>query len=302
VLHQFDKFVEKKRNEMVGSAVPTYYSNPEYDRISNRISKLNKLGIRSKEKRSLIKERLYIKSRVVDPNYINFKYVRYADDWIVGIWGPRTLAQSLKSEFGSYLKSLKLELSLEKTLITNASRGKALFLGTLISVTDSTRSPVVRVPDKKGKLRRIPDGIVQLNAPLNRLFDRLREKGFLDKNTDRFIPLGIPKFLALRPKELVIRYKTILYGFLNYYSFADNRSHLGSLYYILRGSLIMTLRRKFDAGYREILRRFGKNVSVLIRRPNGNIVSLSFDCPNLRRNSMNFLGAKKFTDPLSIKD
>ena len=76
--------------------------------------------------------RLGIPSR--DPfqkEYQNLKFIRYADDFLVGIVGPRTLAEKVRNEIQKFLKEqLKIELSLEKTHITHISR-KVPFLGYL---------------------------------------------------------------------------------------------------------------------------------------------------------------------------
>jgi hypothetical protein len=50
---------------------------------------------------------------------VRVQYVRYADDWIVGVNGPAYLAQEVKSEISDFLaNTLGLKLSEEKTKIT----------------------------------------------------------------------------------------------------------------------------------------------------------------------------------------
>jgi retron-type reverse transcriptase len=58
-------------------------------------------------------------------------YVRYVDDFIILVDGPRTLCETVKSMIAEYLKTnLGLELSLEKTKITSFAKDeKARFLG-----------------------------------------------------------------------------------------------------------------------------------------------------------------------------
>ena len=57
------------------------------------------------------------------------KYVRYADDFLIGIIGSLEDCKTVKEDIKNYLKeALKLELSDEKTLITNAQK-PAKFLG-----------------------------------------------------------------------------------------------------------------------------------------------------------------------------
>src|SRR5437588_4254158 len=51
-----------------------------------------------------------------DPNYRRLRYVRYADDFLLGFIGPRWEAEEIKQHIGEFLRDeLKLELSQTKT-------------------------------------------------------------------------------------------------------------------------------------------------------------------------------------------
>ena len=70
-----------------------------------------------------------------DPHYRRLRYVRYADDLLLGFTGPRKEAERIKQQLAEILRDeLKLELSPEKTLITHARTGAARFLGYEITV------------------------------------------------------------------------------------------------------------------------------------------------------------------------
>jgi hypothetical protein len=65
-----------------------------------------------------------------DPDYRRLRYVRYADDWLLGFAGPKHEAEEIKSKIATFLREeLKLELSQSKTLITHATSQAAHFLG-----------------------------------------------------------------------------------------------------------------------------------------------------------------------------
>ncbi len=65
-----------------------------------------------------------------DSDYRRLRYMRYADDWIIGFSGPRQEAEEIKREIGTFLReNLLLELSETKTLITHARTEAARFLG-----------------------------------------------------------------------------------------------------------------------------------------------------------------------------
>jgi hypothetical protein len=65
--------------------------------------------------------------------------VRYADDWLIGVWGNKDKAKALKEQINVFLKTLLLELSIEKTLITNARAERAKFLGVIIKRATSNK-------------------------------------------------------------------------------------------------------------------------------------------------------------------
>ena len=68
-----------------------------------------------------------------DSGYRRLFYVRYADDWLCGVIGSKQDAEEIKADIKKFLtETLKLELSEEKTLITNA-RDTARFLSYDIS-------------------------------------------------------------------------------------------------------------------------------------------------------------------------
>ena len=65
-----------------------------------------------------------------DADYRRCRYVRYADDFLIGFTGSKADAEKIKTKLHEFLRQeLNLELSEEKTLITNASSQAAKFLG-----------------------------------------------------------------------------------------------------------------------------------------------------------------------------
>ena len=68
--------------------------------------------------------------RIQDPGYRRLRYVRYADDILLGFTGPKAEAEEIKRRLAQFLQEdLKLELSETKTLITHARTSAARFLG-----------------------------------------------------------------------------------------------------------------------------------------------------------------------------
>ena len=128
-LDRLDQFVEK-------SLIPAHTrgtdrrDNPAYTRLLNRMAYHRKVGHHSLAM-ELRKQMQQLPSRdPYDSGYRRLRYVRYADDFVLGFIGTKAEAKQVKESLEVFLRdTLKLELSREKTLITHATSQAARFLG-----------------------------------------------------------------------------------------------------------------------------------------------------------------------------
>jgi group II intron reverse transcriptase/maturase len=100
----------------------------------------------------------------IDPEYKRLRYIRYADDFLLGFIGPMTEAEEIKERIATFLgTALKLTLSAEKTLITHAHTGRARFLGYEIGTMYSqTKFDRRRKRSVNGKISMyIPEDVIQ---------------------------------------------------------------------------------------------------------------------------------------------
>lgn len=241
--------------------------NPIYKRLENRKRQAKKKGgTRTKEYRELEKQMRNTPSVVVnDPDFIRIKYLRYADDWLIGICGSRSLAQQVKEEIKIFLRDhLKLELSEEKTRLTHAREEQAQFLGTQLFIGRGGVQRVATVPNRMGKpyKRRTTGSETIMEAPLSKLLRRLEKKGFCTANG---IPTAKKAWISLEPDQIVLLYNGINRGLQNYYRFADNFKQLQRIQYILHYSLAKTLAAKYKCSMRRIFKRFGKAITILVK-------------------------------------
>src|SRR5207244_12580882 len=105
-------------------------ASPAWRRLQVRAKSLEKNG-KKDEAKPLRRQMQQLPSlEPSDPDYRRLRYIRYADDWLLGFSGPRNEAEQIKSEIGTFLhEHLKLELSETKTLITHARTSTARCLG-----------------------------------------------------------------------------------------------------------------------------------------------------------------------------
>lgn len=193
ILHKLDIFIEKKIKllEDNNNQELPYINNPKYHNLEVKIYRLNKKILNKKgtcidkqKLKTLVIERRKMKSTIPNPKFkARIRYVRYADDWLIGIWGNKAFAENLKVEIKEQLSSLKLELSEEKTLITNARTERAKFLGTYIKKLWIKGTLLTK--NSKARLRkRVPGGNLWMTAPILEICKKLEKEGFIwiDKN------------------------------------------------------------------------------------------------------------------------
>ena len=266
-LHELDEFVEEQRAKREKGQAKR--RNPAYHVLSEKKRKMVKRGkTKTREFKALVHRMRSLPSQMVnDPEYIRIKYLRYADDWIIGVWGNRALAEDIKQEIKHFLRDkLKLTLSEEKTRITHATSEEALFLGTILRIGNGrdaeAKITLAACPDGKKVKRRSTGWETVMRAPTPKLIKKLSEKGFCTKNG---IPTPKTGWSCLDADQIIQLYSSVNRGLQNYYRFADNWAQLSWIQYILEYSLAKTLAQKFKISVRKVFKRFGKNITIVIK-------------------------------------
>jgi group II intron reverse transcriptase/maturase len=251
-LHDFDVFMSVLTNK---NTTPGRVSqpNPRYYFIRNALKK----GYNAE-----LYEELLITPSVIRIG-TRVRYNRFADDWIIGITGNKDFAEMIKQEATKFLnENLKLEVSQEKTKITNISSEAATYLGFEIRKHDRKYKEYLRstVNTKDNSFeRRATNTRIILYAPIQKLLKKLETENFLVKGQ----PRSINKFIFLHPHEIVTRYSAIMRGIYNYYTFVDNKNLLQQILWILRFSCVYTLARKLRLSVKGIFKKYGNQTKIL---------------------------------------
>jgi len=175
------------------------------------------------------------------------------------------LAETIKEEVKAFLRdTLKLQLSEEKTRITNAKSEEAQFLGASLKVGTGGTPKVVLTTNGSGKRfkRRSTGWETVMHAPLPKLIKRLHEKGFC---TTEGKPTAKGGWSVLDLDQIVLLYSSINRGLQNYYRFADNWGRLSGIQYILKYSLAKTLALKLKRSVKQVLTRFGNDICIVVK-------------------------------------
>ena len=238
----------------------------------------------------------------MDGSYRRLKYIRYADDFILGVIGSKEDALRIKEDIKSFLsESLALELSEEKTLITHTGKS-AKFLGYEITVTRNNHQR----RDVQGRLRRTYGKRVRLNVSMATLRDKLLEYGAMEIKLRNGKEVWKPKcrsgLIFNDDLEILDRYKRETVGFCNYYLIANNCVVLHNFRYIMEYSMYKTFAGKYRSTVRKINKKYRLNKLFTVKyEQKGVIKSRTFYKTSFKRRTTAFNGSCDI-EPYSIAD
>lgn len=242
-LHQFDKWVDEE-------LIPQYTrgkkqkANSAYNRLSRRIKCYQDKGDYKKAHQLIVERRNLPSVDTYDTSYRRLRYVRYADDFILGFTGSKAEAKAINKQIGDFLNTkLSLELSQEKTLITHATGESAKFLGYEIKA-----QRVNDYIDNKG--RRSANGVIALFVPASVIESKCRQYMKNGKAIHRNNLLHDDDF------SIVQTYQQEYRGLVQYYILAQNLSWFSKVYWYMETSLLKTLAFKHKSSINKMLAKY----------------------------------------------
>lgn len=254
VLHELDTYIEE-------TLIPQYHRgkskarNPQYEQLTRQIRRHRANGdLVSAEK--LSQERRLLPSSVThDSNFRRLTYIRYADDFLLGFIGPKSEAEAIKQNIGTFLRhDLHLELSEPKTLITHARTEHAKFLGYAISVQHNN-SKLTKVRQTSKKIRSV-NGTIRLGLP----------HGLVDEKAKRYLRNGKvvndPTLINHSDAHIIETFQKRFVGLAEYYKYAVDRSKLNKLQYIMTIALVKTLASKFKINTQQVYQKYRDKVLI----------------------------------------
>ena len=262
-LHELDLYVaelSKGFQKPYKSRITAGYSrlSGKMTRVKQKIKKAEEAGNMA-EKERLLKELKKLRSQLLktpckSQTDKEIKYVRYADDFIIGVRGSREDCEEIKRKLSCFIRdSLKMELSEEKTLITH-SNTYARFLGYDMRIR---RSNVIK-PNGRGTTQRTMSNHMELAVPLgDKIQPFLFKHGVVkQKENGELEPVHRNDLLRLTDLEIVSAYDAELRGICNFYYLAGNFYKLHYLSYLMEYSCLKTLAFKHRCTIGKIKEKF----------------------------------------------
>ncbi len=253
LLDKLDKYIENV-------LIPNYtkgakrVKNKEYHHMMDNARYAVKIG-QTERGKELRKQAQNMPSQSLnDPGYRRLKYVRYADDFLLGFVGTREEAEEIKQQIKKFLQEeLKLELSEDKTLITNARAEAAKFLGYEIITLQKNEK---RELTARGTKCRTINGVIGLRVPLSILREKQQRYIKKGKAMQRIELINDTDF------TIIATYQSEYRGIVNYYKLAYNLSSMDHLKWIMETSLTKTLARKLKITVTQVYKKYETNLEV----------------------------------------
>jgi group II intron reverse transcriptase/maturase len=223
--------------------------NPEYTRVQRALAQARRRGDHA-EVRALRKQQRSLPSQDPhDPGYRRLRYVRYADDILLGFTGPKAEAEEIKDRLAQFLRDdLNLELSETKTLITHARTEAARFLG--YEITTQHANHVIAGG------RRVANGGIRLRVPR----DVIKTK--CSRYMQRGTPERRPGLMNEQDHAIISRYGAEYRGVVQYYLLASDVHRLSRLHWVMATSLLKTLTGKHDSTVSKMARKYAATIQT----------------------------------------
>ena len=273
-LNELDRHMAEFKAQFECGSSQNRKENPEYERLHGKIYRTKRKNaavwdsMSDKERkqcaaslRQLQNELRHLPTHPVrEENYKNLQYVRYADDFLIGIIGSKHDAEAIKADLAVFLKErLGLTLSVEKTKITHTGE-TARFLGYDMSVSRSQE--VKRL--KNGEKSSVYYGVVKLYVPHEKWASKLLSLGAIrikkDKaGKDHWKAIHRGKLINRTDIEILRKYNSEVRGMANYYSLACNPVALMHFSSLMKYSMLKTFAAKYRTKVSKIKARYIKD-------------------------------------------
>jgi hypothetical protein len=250
-LHKLDSFVEKV-------LIPEYTRggrrarNPAYVKMQTQLATARRRGDRAAARLLRQQMRSLSSADPDDPGYRRLRYIRYADDHLLGFAGPKHEAEQIKQRLAAFLRDdLKLELSADKTLITHARTRAARFLGYEITVQHDSRRIVRGRRSANAAIGlRVPKDVIKTKCAPYLARGKPAHRGALINNDDHTI---------------VATYGAEYRGIVQYYLLAGDVHRLHRLEWVMKTSMLKTLAGK----HRSTVSKTAAKHKTTIETPHG---------------------------------
>lgn len=161
-------------------------------------------------------------------------YVRYTDDFIIGVEGSCELAKKILAEVQNFVENnLSLLFNAEKTGITEYSEKPVAFLGYQIMAPNKIGSQKVieQIKINDTTISRRKKTRIRFHMDILKILSRLRNRGIIRRrishtNHNQLVFRGkyMGNMVNFEHSDIIRYYNSVIRGLHNYYDFVSNRN------------------------------------------------------------------------------
>lgn len=214
-----------------------------------------------------------------DPKMKKIHYIRYADDFIIGLISDKKFALKTLSAVSLFSDSLGMQLNVAKSGVKHPEKG-TLFLG--FKIYGNYGFNVKWRKNKDGHSQRVGDVVLKFEIPLERLFKRYADRGFFqlikNKKSEKFVGRRQDKWLFLDHEyDIIQKFNSVVRGIKYYYSCSTYKSVLDRFWHNLKRSAALTIAHKNKKrSAKWAFDKYGKDLIVKNRKGDKTV---SFEIP-----------------------
>ena len=285
-INRYSNFTSNNRGTSEEYNKSKRYMRTEWEPVWNKVRELTHKNVSGAKLRAALRtiRKLDAAARGIkyyqeDSEMKKIQYIRYADDFIIGLISDKKFALKTLSAVSLFSDSLGMQLNLKKSGVKHHEKG-ILFLG--FKIYGDYGFNVKWRKNKDGHSQRVGDVILKFGIPLERLFERYADRGFFqkvkNKKSEKFVGRRQDKWLFLDHEyDIIQRFNSVVRGIKYYYSCSTYRSVLDRFWHNLKRSAALTIAHKNKKrSAKWAFEKYGKDLTVTNRKGDKTI---SFDTP-----------------------
>lgn len=260
-LHHFDIFM-KQLKETEDSGLRRK-PNPIYTKILRK----------GKYSAKYTRKHKILPTKYNDDNFKRLIYVRYADDFIIGLDGSKEFANKILDKVSFFLtQNLKFELK-EPVQITHYRTTRIKFLGVYLKGNRQDLVPTISFLGRKARSPVRPLIIM----PIGEIKNKLLELKFVTKKGNVWKPTRCGRLIHHDLHRIIKYYNSIYRGLCGYYFVCMNRALLSNIHYFLKYSCALTIASKMKLKTKsKVFKKYGYNLSVTLKGKTISFVETDF--------------------------
>lgn len=222
-----------------------------------------------------------------DDSFVRINYVRYADDFVIGVEGSYKLAKEILHKVERYVENeLKLKFNPNKTSISKFNRKPFKFLGYNIRapLMKGGIKPLERIVVNGKTITRRKKVRIAIEMDTPKVLKKLKDNGFIRKRKshskhEQLEYRGTFKgnLINLDQPDIIRYYNSVVRGIQNYYAFARNRADVARVGWLLKESCALTLALKFKLKtMAKVFEKFNKDLGYNVGDNRISFIDISY--------------------------